>query len=50
MSQDMMLVADRLLVPLGCSKIYNAFVLFDLMGMLSAQGKINFLEKRVSDY
>jgi ribonucleoside-diphosphate reductase beta chain len=45
-----MLVADRLLVPLGYSKIYNAYVPFDLMGMLSVQGKTNFFEKRVGVY
>ncbi|MEO1050444.1 MAG: ribonucleoside-diphosphate reductase small subunit [Bacteroidota bacterium] len=43
-------VADRLLVELGCSKVYNASNPFDFMEMISLQGKTNFFEKRVGDY
>ncbi len=43
-------VADRLLVALGCSKIYNAINPFDFMEMISLQGKTNFFEKRVGEY
>ncbi|KAI9596852.1 ferritin-like superfamily [Syncephalis fuscata] len=43
-------VADRLLVALGCPKIYHAENPFDFMDMISLQGKTNFFEKRVSDY
>jgi ribonucleoside-diphosphate reductase subunit M2 len=43
-------VADRLLVALGCDKVYNAANPFDWMEMLSLQGKTNFFEKRVGEY
>jgi ribonucleoside-diphosphate reductase beta chain len=43
-------VADRLLVALGCTKIYNAINPFDFMEMISLQGKTNFFEKRVGEY
>jgi len=43
-------VADRLLVSLGCGKIYNATNPFDFMEMISVQGKTNFFEKRVAEY
>ena len=43
-------VADRLLVALGHSKIYNASNPFDWMEMISLQGKTNFFEKRVGEY
>ena len=43
-------VADRLLVALGCEKIYNSINPFDFMEMISLQGKTNFFEKRVSEY
>ncbi|MBI3509598.1 MAG: ribonucleotide-diphosphate reductase subunit beta [Bacteroidetes bacterium] len=43
-------VADRLLVALGCSKVYNATNPFDFMEMISLQGKTNFFEKRVAEY
>ena len=43
-------VADRLLVALDCSKIYNAVNPFDFMEMISLQGKTNFFEKRVGEY
>ncbi len=43
-------VADRLLLELGCSKIYNSTNPFDFMEMISLQGKTNFFEKRVAEY
>ena len=43
-------VADRLLVALDCSKIYNAINPFDFMELISLQGKTNFFEKRVGEY
>ncbi|GAB4452255.1 MAG: ribonucleotide-diphosphate reductase subunit beta [Bacteroidia bacterium] len=50
MCQYIEFVADRLLVALGCSKIYNVTNPFDFMEMISLQGKTNFFEKRVSEY
>jgi ribonucleoside-diphosphate reductase beta chain len=50
MSQYIEFVADRLLVSLGCAKIYNVTNPFDFMEMISVQGKTNFFEKRVGDY
>lgn len=55
MSQDLMkqyleFVADRLLVDLGCSKVFNAENPFDFMANISLQGKTNFFEKRVGEY
>lgn len=50
MSQYIDFVADRLLVELGCSKIYHATNPFDFMEMISLQGKTNFFEKRVGEY
>ena len=50
MSQYIEFVADRLLVALGYSKIYNATNPFDFMEMISVQGKTNFFEKRVAEY
>ncbi|MEC9281396.1 MAG: ribonucleoside-diphosphate reductase small subunit [Bdellovibrionota bacterium] len=50
MSQYIEFVADRLLVSLGCSKVYNATNPFDWMELISLQGKTNFFEKRVGDY
>ena len=43
-------VADRLLVELGCDKIYKSENPFDFMDMISLQGKTNFFEKKVGDY
>mmetsp|Transcript_97968 Transcript_97968/g.261523 ORF Transcript_97968/g.261523 Transcript_97968/m.261523 type:complete len:335 (+) Transcript_97968:75-1079(+) len=43
-------VADRLLVSLGHSKIYNGSNPFDWMELISLQGKTNFFEKRVGEY
>merc|ERR1712086_717010 len=43
-------VADRLLVALGVSKLYNTQNPFDWMELISLQGKTNFFEKRVGEY
>lgn len=50
MSQYIEYVADRLLVMLGCSKVYHTKNPFPWMEMISLQGKTNFFEKRVGDY
>ncbi|MGX7688670.1 ribonucleoside-diphosphate reductase small subunit [Flectobacillus sp. BAB-3569] len=50
MCQYIEFVADRLLVALGCPKVYNATNPFDFMEMISLQGKTNFFEKRVAEY
>ncbi len=50
MSQYIKFVADRLLVSLGYTKLYNVTNPFDFMEMISLQGKSNFFEKRVGDY
>jgi len=50
MCQYIEFVADRLLVELGCKKLFNATNPFDFMEMISLQGKTNFFEKRVGEY
>ncbi len=50
MCQYIEFVADRLLMELGCSKVYNSTNPFDFMDMISLQGKTNFFEKRVGEY
>jgi ribonucleoside-diphosphate reductase beta chain len=50
MNQYIEFCADRLLVALGASKIYNSTNPFDFMEMISLQGKTNFFEKRVGEY
>ncbi len=50
MQQYIEFVADRLLVSLGCDKVYRATNPFDFMEMISLQGKTNFFEKRVAEY
>ncbi|KAK4760270.1 hypothetical protein SAY87_005163 [Trapa incisa] len=50
MSQYIEFVADRLLVSLGCGKVFSATNPFDWMELISLQGKTNFFEKRVGDY
>uniref|UniRef100_A0ACD5ZLU8 Uncharacterized protein n=1 Tax=Avena sativa TaxID=4498 RepID=A0ACD5ZLU8_AVESA len=50
MSQYIEFVADRLLMALGCNKLYNATNPFDWMELISLQGKTNFFEKRVGEY
>jgi len=50
MTQYLEFVADRLLVELGCERVYNSSNPFDFMDMISLQGKTNFFEKRVAEY
>lgn len=50
MTQYLEFVTDRLLVELGCDRVYNVTNPFDFMDMISLQGKTNFFEKRVSEY
>ena len=50
MCQYIEFVADRLLVELGCAKVYEATNPFNFMELISLQGKTNFFEKRVGDY
>ena len=42
--------ADRLVVSLGYSKIWNAENPFEWMDLINLQGKSNFFEKRPSEY
>ncbi|HAP30844.1 MAG TPA: ribonucleoside-diphosphate reductase, partial [Flavobacteriales bacterium] len=50
MTKYLEFVTDRLLVELGCEKVYNSENPFDFMEMISLEGKTNFFEKRVGDY
>ena len=50
MTQYIQFVADRLLVQLGCAKLWNVENPFDFMETISLEGKTNFFEKRVGDY
>jgi len=50
MCQYIEFVADRLLLALGCNKIWNATNPFDFMELISLQGKTNFFERRVGEY
>lgn len=50
MCQYIEYVADRLLLALGYSKIWNAINPFDFMELISLQGKTNFFERRVGEY
>lgn len=50
MQQYIEFVADRLLMELGCEKVYKAENPFDFMALISLQGKTNFFEKRVAEY
>ena len=43
-------VADRLLLQLGYTKIYEEDCPFDFMEKISLSGKTNFFEKRVGEY
>ena len=43
-------VADRLLVSLGCSKIYNTKCPFDFMVNIALENKGNFFEGRIGSY
>ena len=50
MCQYIEFCANRLLLCLGCQKIYNAENPFDWMINISLSGKTNFFEKRVGEY
>jgi ribonucleotide reductase beta subunit family protein with ferritin-like domain len=50
MKQYIEFVADRLLVQLGCEKVYKVSNPFDFMELISLEGKTNFFEKKVSEY
>jgi len=50
MAQYIEFVADRLLMVLGHTPLFNAKNPFDFMEMISLQGKTNFFERRVGDY
>lgn len=50
MSQYIEFVADRLLVALGCSKIFNSKNPFEWMELISMQGKTSFFERKVGEY
>lgn len=50
MTQYIEFVADRLLMELGCPKVFKSENPFDFMEMISLQGKTNFFEKRVGEY
>ena len=50
MKQYIEFVADRLLISLGATKLYNAENPFPWMEMISLQGKTNFFERRVGEY
>ncbi len=43
-------VADRLLVSLGCERVFGSENPFPWMDLISLQGKTNFFEKRVGEY
>lgn len=50
MCQYIEFVADRLLIALGCSKVWDATNPFDFMELISLEGKTNFFERRVGEY
>jgi len=50
MKQYIQFCADRLLVALDCTKIWNVSNPFDFMENISLNRKANFFESRVSDY
>ena len=50
MSQYIEFIADRLLLQLGCKKIFNSSNPFSFMELISVESKTNFFEKRVSEY
>jgi len=50
MTQYIKYVADRLCLQLGYDKIYNVINPFSFMELISLESKVNFFEKRVSDY
>ncbi len=50
MSQYIEFCADRLIVAVGCEKLYKTANPFEWMEMISLRGKTNFFEKRVGEY
>ena len=50
MAEYIQFVADRLLVALGCSKVYNVKNPFDWMEAISLEGKTNMFERYISEY
>lgn len=50
MKQYLEFVSDRLLLDLGCEKVYNTNNPFDFMQNIALQNKTNFFEKRVAEY
>ena len=50
MKQYIEFVADRLLLQLGCNKVYNSANPFDFMELISIESKVNFFEKRLAEY
>ncbi len=50
MSSYIEFVADRLLVSLGCAKMFHTANPFEWMELISLEGKTNFFERRVSEY
>lgn len=50
MTEYIQFVADRLLVELGCSKVYNVKNPFDWMEAISLEGKTNMFERHISEY
>ena len=50
MCQYIEFCADRIVMQLGHTKIYNTKNPFSFMEMISLEGKTNFFEKRVGDY
>jgi ribonucleoside-diphosphate reductase beta chain len=50
MAQYVRFCADRLLVALGHTKLYNVTMPFGFMEQISINGKTNFFERRVGEY
>mgnify|MGYP001470986015 FL=1 len=50
MTQYIKFVADRLVMQLGYSKIYNTQNPFSFMENMNIDGKSNFFEERVTEY
>jgi ribonucleoside-diphosphate reductase beta chain len=50
MKQYIEFVADRLMISLGFSPLYNVTNPFEWMELISLEGKTNFFERRVAEY
>lgn len=50
MCQYIEFVSDRLLVQLGCEKVFMTENPFDFMTLIGMEGKVNFFERRNADY